>query len=69
MNRDELIVLVGRMRESNYSSDEEAENDIEILNKSVLDPYAIDYIFQKEYEDMSLDEIVDKILSYKPIQL
>ncbi|UEP37246.1 hypothetical protein LL998_26820 [Burkholderia ambifaria] len=69
MNRDELIVLVGRMRESNYSSDEEAESDIEILNNNVMDPYALDYIFQKEYENMSLEEVVDKILSYKPIQL
>ncbi|RQS25242.1 hypothetical protein DIE03_25895 [Burkholderia sp. Bp8992] len=69
MNRDELIVLIGRMRESNYASDEEAENDIEILNRNVADPYAMDYIFQKEYEDMSLEEVVDKILSYRPIQL
>ncbi|WP_175699495.1 hypothetical protein [Burkholderia ambifaria] len=69
MNRDELIVLVGRMRESNCSSDEEAESDIEILNKNVMDPYAMDYIFQKEYENMSLEEVVGKILSYKPIQL
>ncbi|WP_175676368.1 hypothetical protein [Burkholderia ambifaria] len=69
MNRDELIVLVGRMRESNYSSAEEAESDIEILNNNVMDPYAMDYIFQKEYEDMSLEEVVDKILSYKPMQL
>ncbi|PRG05526.1 hypothetical protein C6Q14_12590 [Burkholderia ambifaria] len=69
MNRDELIVLVGRMRESNYSSDEEAESDIEILNNNVMDPYVMDYFFQKEYENMSLEEVVDKILSYKPIQL
>ncbi|WP_175654362.1 hypothetical protein [Burkholderia ambifaria] len=69
MNRDELIVLVGRMRESNYSSDEEAESNIEILNNNVMDPYAMDYIFQKEYEAMSLEEVVDKILSYKPMQL
>ncbi|HIH2744409.1 TPA: hypothetical protein ACYLN4_000060 [Burkholderia lata] len=69
MNRDELIVLVRRMRGSNYTSDEEAENDVEILNKNVLDPYAMNYIFQKEYEDMSLEEVVDKILSYRPIQL
>lgn len=69
MSRDELIVLVGRMRESNYASDEEAESDIEILNKNVMDPYAMDYIFQKKYENMSLEEVVDKMLSYKPIQL
>ncbi|WP_342611420.1 hypothetical protein [Burkholderia ambifaria] len=69
MNRDELIVLVGRMRESNYSSDEEAESDIEIFNNNVMDPYAMDYIFQKEYEAMSLEEVVDKIISYKPMQL
>ncbi|WP_175702847.1 hypothetical protein [Burkholderia ambifaria] len=69
MNRDELIVLVGRMRESNYSSDEEAESDIEILNNNVMDPYAMDCIFQKEYEAMSLEEVVDKILSYKSMQL
>ena len=69
MNRDELIVLVGRMRESNYASDEEGENEIEILNANVIDPSAMDYIFQKKCEDMPLEEIVEKMLSYKPMQL
>jgi hypothetical protein len=32
-------------------------------------PNAVDYIFQKEYEGLSVEKIVDKALSYKPFIL
>ncbi|ALL64727.1 hypothetical protein K788_00011750 [Paraburkholderia caribensis MBA4] len=69
MERNDLIALVNRIKESTYSSEEDADLDIDMLTKNTIDPYAMDYIFQKEYEDLSSEEIVDKILSYKPIQL
>ena len=69
MERVDLIALVTRIKESKYSSENEAEIDIDFLTRNSIDPYAMDYIFQKEYEDLSPEEIVDKILSYKPIQL
>lgn len=69
MERNDLIALVNRIKESTYSSEEEADLDIDILIKNTIDPYAMEYIFQKEYEDLSSEEIVDKILSYKSIQL
>ncbi|ABE34666.1 hypothetical protein DR64_6599 [Paraburkholderia xenovorans LB400] len=69
MERNDLIALVNRIKESTYSSEEEADLDIDMLTKNTIDPYAMEYIFQKEYEDLSSEEIVDKILSYKSIQL
>ena len=37
----------------------DADRDIEILMENTTDPYSIDYIFQKEYENLSAEEIVD----------
>lgn len=66
MTRDELLELVTRITECKYSSEEEADNDIQKLRDNVMDPYASDHIF---YADMTPEQIVDKILSYKPIIL
>ena len=37
-----------------------------LLEKGVLDPYVTDYIF---YDDLTPEEIADKALAYKPIEL
>ena len=44
----------------------EADRDIMLLEKGVLDPYVTDYIF---YDDLTPEEIADKALAYKPIEL
>ena len=40
-----------------------------IFSQNVPDPNATDFIFAKQYEDLSTEEIVDKALNYIPINL
>jgi hypothetical protein len=65
MLRKELIELIEKIQRSE-GTEEEADNDIDVLCNSVADPQAANYIFQ---EDLSAEEIADRILDYKPIQL
>lgn len=65
MQRKELIKLIEKIQRGE-GTEEEADNDIDFLCRSVADPQAANYIFQ---EDLSAEEIADKILDYKHIQL
>ncbi|WP_065389777.1 hypothetical protein [Photorhabdus namnaonensis] len=65
MSRNELVELIRKIQRSE-GTEEEADKNIDLLCNSVLDPMASNYIF---YDDLSAEEIVDKILSYKPISL
>jgi hypothetical protein len=65
MSRDELIKLILKIQR-NEGTEEEADADIELLVNSVLDPEAVDYIFQHEW---TAEFIADKIISYAPIVL
>lgn len=64
MQRQELIELIRKIQRSEVT--EEADNDIDLLCRSVADPQAANYIY---YEELSAEEIADKIINYKPIQL
>ena len=55
-------------------SEERQEEIVEELNRISPDPYHIDYIYQTDdYVDedgnIDVDAVVEKIFSYKPIQL
>jgi hypothetical protein len=65
MSRDELIKLILKIQR-NEGPEQEADADIELLVNSVLDPEAVDYIFQHEW---TAEFIADKIISYAPIVL
>lgn len=65
MKRQELIELIEKIQRSE-GTEEEADDDIDLLCRSVADPQAVNYIFQ---EDLSAEEIADRIMNYKPIQL
>ncbi len=65
-SREQIIVIVKRIKECKYASEAEADRDIMLLEKGVLDPYVTDYIF---YDDLTPEEIADKALTYKPIEL
>lgn len=65
MQREKLVKLIEKIQRSEGTEDE-ADNDIDLLCSRVADPQAINYIFQ---EDLSAEEIADKIMDYKPIQL
>jgi hypothetical protein len=69
MNREELIKLAKKIRFADAKTEEEMDLDIELFMKNVPDPHASDYFFSKKFEGMSLEDIVDKALSYKPIAL
>jgi len=65
MQRKELIELIEKIQRSE-GTEEEADNDIDLLCSSVMDPQAVNHIF---HEDLSAAEIADKIMEYKPIHL
>ena len=69
MTRDELIALAKKIRFAEAMTEKEMDEDIELFLRNVPDPRASDYFFSKKFEGMTLEEIVDKALSYKPIQL
>ena len=65
MERKELIDLIEQIK--NFEGTEEEEDILlEKLQNLVLDPEISDYIY---WTDMSSEEIVDKVLAYKPIIL
>lgn len=65
-SREQIIEIVKRIKECKYASEAEADKDIELLEKGVVDPNISDYIF---WDDLTPEEIADKALAYKPIQL
>ena len=65
MSRHELIKLILKIQH-NEGTEEEVGANIDLLANSVLDPDAVDYIFQ---HDWTAEFIADKIISYAPIVL
>lgn len=65
MQRQKLIELIEKIQRCE-GTQEEADHDINLLCSSVADPQTANYIFQ---EDLNAEEIANKILDYKPIQL
>lgn len=64
LNREQLIDLVRRIR-LGEGSDEEASNWIMQIEKSVPHPDALDVITRGNW-DLSEEQVVDKLLNYKP---
>lgn len=65
MTREELIELVGKIARSE-GTEQELDDMLDLLMNNVPDPHVANHIF---YDDLTPEEIVDKALSYKPIQL
>lgn len=65
MSREELITLVKKIK-AVEGSEEEIQKMVESFMNNVPDPNASDYIFHRNWAP---EEIVDKALAYKPIQL
>jgi len=68
MDKKELIALVKKII-AGEGEEREIDEMIELFLKNVPDPEADDYIFQLEYEGLSAEDIVEKALNYKVIQL
>ncbi len=67
LSRDELIRLVERIRAANGTEDEIHEW-LMLARRSVVDPQMGNYINHPDRE-MSAEEVVDRALAYKPLQL
>ena len=67
LSREELIVLVKKIMEA-AGTEEEHQNNINLLRQQVADPKVTDYIYWSKQE-MTAEEVVDKALQYKPIIL
>lgn len=65
MTREELIKLVEEIMMWE-GTEEELTKKLDILKKNVPHPNPINLIY---WDDLTAEEVVDKALSYKPIQL
>ena len=66
MTRKELIDLVKDVTTVENKTEKEINELLEILKQNVPDPEVSDLIY---YDELTPEEIVDKALSYRPIQL
>ena len=66
MDKKELIKLVRDIMNVKGKTEEEINELIDTLEKNVPHPAVTDLIY---YEDLTAEEIVEKALSYKPLQL
>lgn len=64
LNKEELIKIVEKIINAE-GSEEELDNLIDVLEKSVPHPNVSDLIFWNE-EELSATEIVEEALKYKP---
>jgi hypothetical protein len=68
-DRNELISLVQRIIEAE-GTEEEQDEMLLLLKTSVPDPNVSDLIYYpSDGQDLSAEEVVDRALAYKPIQL
>ena len=64
MTREELVQLVKKILNPASYSEEELEEMVHLLNKSVPNPAGSDLIFW-DNRDLTAEEIVDEALNYK----
>lgn len=65
MNREELIELVRKIINCE-GTEQEIDSMTTLLTQNVIDPQVTDYMY---FDDKTPEEIVDKALAYRPIQL
>jgi hypothetical protein len=65
MTREELINLVVEITTTKGKTEEEINILVDVLERNVPHPAVTDLIF---YENLTPEEVVDKALSYKPVQ-
>lgn len=66
MTRKELIQLVEQILDVEKYTEDQMNEMLELLHRNVPHPAISDLIC---YENLSSEEIIDKALNYKPIQL
>lgn len=66
MTREELIQIVKDITTPTGKKEEEVNRLIDILEMNVPHPAVTNLIY---YDDLTPEQVVDKALSYKPVQL
>ena len=66
--KHELIILVSKIVKGGYMDEEDLNEDLDLLLFNANDPEITNYIYDIKY-NLTPEEIVEKALSYKPIQL
>jgi hypothetical protein len=68
MTRENLIVL-GKKIMNAEGTEEEYRVNILLFKSNVPNPNAANYFFDIKYNDLTIEQIVDKAMSYRSIQL
>lgn len=68
MEKNELIALVKKILAANCT-EKELDEMVSLFVENVPDPNATKYLYAKEYEGLSPDQIVEKAMAYRPFQL
>lgn len=69
MTKEELIQLAKNIMNAARKTEEENNEMLLTFLDNVPDPNASDLFFSLEYAGLTAEEIVEKALSYKPLQL
>ena len=69
--RDDLLTAICHIRSDEFALVSEAEQDacLERLRALSPDPNVLDLLFGKDHEDLTSEQVADKILAYQPIRL
>lgn len=67
LSKAEVILLIARLM-NGEGTEQEADEMISVLKQHVPDPHVSDLIFWSD-EEYTPEEIYEKAMSYKPIQL
>ncbi|WP_093798492.1 bacteriocin immunity protein [Streptomyces sp. Wb2n-11] len=71
MSRAEAVVLVQRIMDANYASDDDADGWLDRLDRALACPsgHVRGLIFWPPERELSADEVVDQALAYRPVAL
>jgi hypothetical protein len=71
MSRADAVVLVQRIMEADYTSDDEVDVWLDRLDSALACPsgHVSGLIFWPPERELSADEVVDQALAYQPIAL
>ncbi|WP_411759565.1 e9imm peptide [Streptomyces tunisiensis] len=71
MSRAEAVVLVQRIMDADYASDDEADGWLDSLDRALACPsgHVGDLIFWPPQRELTADDVVAQALAYRPVAL
>lgn len=66
LTREQIIGLINKILDVEKYTEEEIDAFLDALEKGVMDPCISNYIY---WDELTPEEIADRVLSYKPIYL